>query len=225
VYQIRKKNKIKEQIEGKESASLFDMPTLDLVNTHDVQNYVVAGIDESEGENNMAIDDTVVGEAQLAAIPEALPVKSASLWSKRRAGDTDEDSLERATKLKAHRNEGDKLPDHLTLSFTDSCIQTNLGAVGILIGQNRGSIDASVASLRDSVQVNSCDRRTTILENEFLEFKQEGELDKIILNQLCGEIMEEVMYLGECTDDMLTAPGSKTSSKRERKILINKSKS
>jgi hypothetical protein len=113
------------------------------------------------------------------------------------------------------------------LSITDSFIQTNLGAVGILIGQNRGSIDASVVSLReaiDSVQVNSCDRRTTILENEFLEFKQE-ELDKIILNQLCGEIMEEVMYLGECTDDMLTAPGSKTSSKRERKILINKSKS
>jgi hypothetical protein len=72
--------------------------------------------------------------------------------------------------------------------------------------------------------VNSCDKRTIVLENEFLEFKQE-ELDKIILNQLCGEIMKEIMDLWECTDDMLIAPGSKTSSKRERKILINKSKS
>jgi hypothetical protein len=89
----------KEQIEGKEAASLFDMPTSDSVNTHDVQNYVVADIDESEGENNMAIDDMVVGEALLAAIPEASPAKSASPWSKCWAGDTDEDSLERATKL------------------------------------------------------------------------------------------------------------------------------
>jgi hypothetical protein len=45
--------------------------------------------------------------------------------------------------------------------------------------------------------VNSCDKRTIVLENEFLEFQEE--LDKIILNQLCGEIMEEVMDLGECT--------------------------
>jgi hypothetical protein len=208
VYQIRKN--IKEQIEGKEATSLFDMPTPDSVNTHDVQNYVVADIDESEGENNMAVDGTMVGEGQLAAIPEVSLAKSASQWSKCQAGDTVEDSLERATKLKAHRNEADKLPDHLTLSISDSCIQTNLGGVGILIGQDRGSIDALVASLReatDSVHVNSCDRRTIVLENEFLEFKQEEELDKIILNQLCGEIMEEVMDLGECTDDTLIAPG------------------
>jgi hypothetical protein len=156
VYQIRKN--IKEQIEGKEATSLFDMPTPDSVNTHDVQNYVVADIDESEGENNMAVDGTMVGEGQLATIPEASLAKSASQWSKCQAGDTVEDSLERATKLKAHRNEADKLPDHLTLSISDSCIQTNLGGVGILIGQDRGSIDALVASLReatDSVHVNS----------------------------------------------------------------------
>jgi hypothetical protein len=58
-----------------------------------------------------------------------------------------------------------------------------------------------------------------ILENELNDIEQEEDLDKILLNQLCGELMDEVMDLEECSDDVLTSPGSKTSKKRYKKQL------
>jgi hypothetical protein len=67
-----------------------------------------------------------------------------------------------------------------------------------------------------------CDKKMLILENELKDIEQEEDLDKKNLNQLCGEIMDEVMDLGECSDDMLTTLGSKTSKKRYKKKL-NKS--
>jgi hypothetical protein len=66
---------------------------------------VIHDMDESEGENNLVVDSSLVGE--LAAILDVSPAKSASRWSKRHAGDTDEDSVERATEIKSQRNEGD----------------------------------------------------------------------------------------------------------------------
>jgi hypothetical protein len=83
---------------------------------------------ESEGESN------TVGEAKLAAVPEASPAKSASRWSKKSAGDTDKNSLNRASKLKAQCNEGDNNPNPLSLNISNCCIQTNLSSVGIHLG-------------------------------------------------------------------------------------------
>jgi hypothetical protein len=85
-----------------------------------VENYVVKDIEESEGENNPVVDSSPVGE--LVAILEASPAKSASRWSKRRVGDTDEDSLERVIKIKTQCNEGDKQSDLLRFNISDSGI-------------------------------------------------------------------------------------------------------
>jgi hypothetical protein len=69
---------------------------------------------------------------------------------------------------------------------------------------------------------NVWDKKMLNLENELKDIEQEEDLDKILLNQLCGEIMDEVMDLEECSDDVLTNLGSKTSKKRYKKKL-NKS--
>jgi hypothetical protein len=42
-----------------------------------------------------------------------------------------------------------------------------------------------------------------VLENELKDFQQEEELDKILLNQLCSNLMEEVMDLEECNNNFL----------------------
>jgi hypothetical protein len=97
-----------------------------------VENFVVDDVDEYEGENNLAVENIPGRVEQLAAIPEASPAKSASCWSKCRARDTDEDSLECATKLKAQHNEGENIFD--PLNITDSYICSNLSCVGISIG-------------------------------------------------------------------------------------------
>jgi hypothetical protein len=60
-------------------------------NAQEVENCVIHDMDESEGENNLVVDSSLVGE--LAAIPDASLAKAASRWSKRRASDTSKDSI------------------------------------------------------------------------------------------------------------------------------------
>jgi hypothetical protein len=99
----------------------------------------------------------------------------------------------------------------------------HLGAVGITLGQDSCSIKASLTSLREAaIAVNTCtgDKKNRNLENELKELDQEEELDKILLSQLCGEIMEEVMDSGECNEDLLITPNSIPSSKKNSKKSI-----
>jgi hypothetical protein len=58
------------------------------------------------------------------------------------------------------------------------------------------------------------DKKMLILEKELKDIELVEDLDKMLLNQLCGEIMDKVMDLGECSDDLLTTPGSKSSKIR-----------
>jgi hypothetical protein len=55
-----------------------------------------------------------------------------------------------------------------------------------------------------------------VLENELKDFQQEEELDKFLLNQLCSDLMEEVIDLEECNDNLLITSGSKTSKKKDK---------
>jgi hypothetical protein len=172
---------------------------------------------ESEGESN------TVGEAELVAVPEASLAKLASRWSKRHAGDTDEDSLKRASKLKAQHNESDNNPDPLSLNISDSCIQTNLSSVGIHLGQDSVNTNASLQKFKGAASVRDgkilSDKKLLVLEHELKELEQEEKLDKLLLNQLCSEIMEEVMDSGECNNELLIA-----SSSRSRKKVSKNSK-
>jgi hypothetical protein len=159
----------------------------------------------------------LVGEVELAAIPEATPGNYAKRWSKRRVGDTEEDSLTRATKLKAQQNEGDKDTEPLNFNLFDLCIESNLYSVGISLGHGKCSINESISNLREvaapSVEGSDYDKKTVSMDKEMIYLEDDEELDKLLLNQLCCEITEEVMDLGDCKDDLLITSGSKTRKK------------
>jgi hypothetical protein len=212
------------------TVNIFDMPTPNSVNTSDMENYEIQDEEESSGENRLVGEvNNRVGEAELAAIPEATPGNSAKRWSKRRAGDTEEDSLTRATKLKAQRNEGDKDTDPLNFNLSDLCIESNLCSVGISLGHGKCSINESISKLREaaapSVEGSDYDKKTVSMDKELIDLEDDEELDKLLLNQLCCEIMEEVMDLGDCKDDLLITPGSKTRKKKYKHKKKTKSNS
>jgi hypothetical protein len=158
-------------------------------------------------------------EAELAAIPKrATPGER----SNRRAEMVHESSLERDERMKAARNldfKGKK--DHSQASFlllSNDMVLNNLGAVGIYLGQDQSSIDSSISKIKQlELERVQCDPKVDKLESLFdLEEKEEienEEVDKLILNSLCSEIMDEVMELASAhTKDCNTTLGSKTSS-------------
>ena len=59
-------------------------------------------------------------------------------------------------------------------------------------------------------------KKTNVLEKEEKELAEEEELDKFILNHLCGEIMEEIMDLGNDQVDLI-ASKTKLKSKKSKK--------
>jgi hypothetical protein len=74
----------------------------------------------------------------------------------------------------------------------------NLGAVGISLGHDQSSVAFSLNSLRqDELDRMSCIPKLNKVENIFdVEEKEEMEnekVDKLILNSLCSEIMDEVI--------------------------------
>ena len=66
------------------------------------------------------------------------------------------------------------------------------------------------------LELHVVDKKSNVVEKEEKELAEEEELDKFILNHLCGEIMEEVMDLGNDQVDLIaskTKPKSKKSKK------------
>jgi hypothetical protein len=188
-------------------------PNGNSVNTQDLVGYMIEDLEESEGEN------TSVTNAELGNIPEASLAKSGSRWSKCWAGDIDEDSLKHATKKKAQRNEGDIIPNILCFNLDDSTIQSNLDVLGISLGSDKDSVSKSITKLKVAVHNSSnnefCrNKKTIVLDEEEKNIEQEEEPDKLIINYLCTDIMEEVMDLGECKNDLLIVPGSTTRKRR-----------
>jgi hypothetical protein len=189
-------------------------PNDNSVNTQDLMGYMIEDPEESEGEN------TSVTNAELGNIPEASLAKSGSRRSKCRAGDTHEDFLKHATKKKAQRNEGDIIPDILCFNLDDSTIQSNLDVLGISLGSDKDSVSKSITKLKVAIHNSSnnefCRNKKTIVldDEEEKNIEQEEELDKLIINYLCSDIMEEVMDLGECKNDLLIVPGSTTRKRR-----------
>ena len=60
------------------------------------------------------------------------------------------------------------------------------------------------------------DKKTNVLEIEENELADEVELDKLILNHFCGDIMEEVMDLGNDQFDLIDSK-TKPKSKKNKK--------
>jgi hypothetical protein len=172
----------------------------------------------------------------MTAIPET---ESPGRRSKRRADMVDESSLERAERIKAARNldfnSGIGKPDyahHSFLQFSNDIVIRNLDdAVGINLGHDHSIIDTSISILRQVEQDRLvCKPKVDLIGDIFYiaekEEMENEEVDKLILNSLCSEIMDEVMDLGSSyPNGCNTTPRARSSStptdstkrKKERK--------
>jgi hypothetical protein len=56
-----------------------------------------------------------------------------------------------------------------------------------------------------------------VLDEELEDMEQEEKLDKLILQKLCSDTMEEVMDLGECNNDLLIVPCSTQKKGKAKK--------
>jgi hypothetical protein len=86
-------------------------------------------------------------------------------------------------------------------NFSKDDVISNLDAVGINLGHDYTTIDSSISNLRH-VKLDRlvCKPKVDLIEDIFdVEEEEEmgnEEVDKLILNSLCSEIMDEVMDLG-----------------------------
>jgi hypothetical protein len=140
----------------------------------------------------------------MAAIPEAM---THLRRSKRRADTADQSSLEQAEKIKAARNldptpkSNKSTPHNSLLQFINEQVVENLSAVGISLGNSTDSIGSTVACVKEiELQrlqtVVKEDKINSVFDKEEKEEQESEEIDKLILNSLCSEIMDKVVDLG-----------------------------
>jgi hypothetical protein len=87
------------------------------------------------------------------------------------------------------------------------------------LGNSVDSINSSVTHVElERLQcVAGNDKISEVFDKEEKEEMENEEIDKLILNSLCSEIMDEVMYLGNAyPSDGKVTPGQKPSSSRKK---------
>jgi hypothetical protein len=161
----------------------------------------------------------------MAAILEAeTPLRK----SKRRSESVDEHSLDRAERIKAARNldftaekGNNSKPLVSFVHFSNENVIDNLQSVGIVLGSSSDQITLSVEQIKEVelgriVDAGSKDIISEVFDKEKEELENE-EVDKLILNSLCCEIMDEVMDLGNAyPHDCNITPRQKPSSTSKR---------
>jgi hypothetical protein len=147
----------------------------------------------------------VDAQRELAAIPEA---DTPSRKSKRRAKSVDKHSLERAERMKASRNldldSGNGTNSKPNLSFihySKEHVIDNLSGVGISLGNNVEQLSSAVERIKEVelgriIEATKNDMTSDVFDKEEKEELEREEVDRLILNSLCCEIMDEVMDLG-----------------------------
>jgi hypothetical protein len=103
--------------------------------------------------------------------------------------------------------------------------------VGISLGSNSESISSSVACVKE-IEINRLqpviddDSISSFFDKEEKEEKEREEVDKLILNSLCNEMIEEVMDLGNAypLDCNATPRHKPSSSSKISKTSRNKAK-
>lgn len=166
---------------------------------------------------------------QMAAIPEAEQTSVAG--RKRRTSTTDEHSLARAERLKAERNGGNPIADPILSSdnifdIPFGSVVSNLEGIGISLGKENEEIIRSVQSMKNfektiadqSKNGNNIEGLVFDLEED----ESDEELDKIILYNLCGGIVEETMDGG--IDDVVCCQdlGQPSTIKKKKKFKRKK---
>lgn len=106
------------------------------------------------------------------------------------------------------------------MNFSDELIISNCSSIGISLGADITSVKGWIDDLKkvelDRLHVIHVVDKKKVLEKEEKELAEEEELDKFILNHLCGEIMEEVMDLRNDQVDRI-APKTKPKSKKNKR--------
>jgi len=174
------------------------------------------------GEGVETEDDTAMSKAEkLAAIPEASSAHNTPRRGKRRAETVDEHSQDRAEKLKALHNEGNKDVLLSYLNTAHNSIISNLSSIGFSLGNDKLSVHDAVISLRvdETIKVDDVlreDVKDRALEREEKEMAQEEELDRLILNHICSDIMDEVLD-GDAGGNLTASVSSQKSQEKKRK--------
>jgi hypothetical protein len=159
---------------------------------------------ELEAPGSKPVNPITEAQRALAAIPEAVtPLHT----RKRRADMADQHSLKHAERIKVAHNLDSTLklgnnatPQASFLQFSDANLVDHLTAVGISLGYTIGSINSSVAFAR-AVELERFEKTTkddkisSVFDKEEKEAMQDEEVDKLILNSLWCESMDEVMDL------------------------------
>jgi hypothetical protein len=124
---------------------------------------------------------------------------------------------------KALRNEGTIAePIHFSLA-DDTVAISNLDNIGISLGPDHLSSLASWASIKNSALggINegvSVDLKEKVIEKVEKETIEEEELDKLLLENICGEIMEEVMDLMSDFDVILPRGQNKKKDRKGKRV-------
>lgn len=196
---------------------------------------VACGSEVTMDVEDMGLPACLVTPESLAAIPEVQLGASATRSSKRRAMTADEDSLSRAARLKAGRNlqeqfvKGTK-PDSF-LYLNDEVIASGLNNLGVTLGLDSTSVSESIAYIKKIEQNrlledNQQDLKSRVFAQEEKEIAEEEEIDRVILNNLCSDIMDEVLDVGsEQIVLARTAHGRRKSSSTNRKSKNKKQSS
>jgi hypothetical protein len=166
---------------------------------------------------------------QLRELAAILEVESHSDKSKRWAQSGDEHSLDRVVRIKAARNldfskEKGNNPTSPTsfIHYLDEQVVHNLSAVGASLSSNDNIVASSVSLIKEIELgrlegVSNGDIISDIFDREEKEEMENEKVDKLILNSLCCEIMDEVMNLGNAyPKDCKITPKPKPSSSGEK---------
>jgi hypothetical protein len=104
------------------------------------------------------------------------------------------------------------------LHFSDDLVVGNLKVVGVSLGSNSYSVLAAVSRVKEveleRLQgLNTTDFISEVFDKEEKEEVDNQEIDKLLLNSLCCDIMDDVMDLGNAypSDGKIT-PRQKPSS-------------
>ena len=149
----------------------------------------------------------------------------------------DQDSTERAAKLKACKNleepnNSGNILNASFLSFSNDEVAHNISKVGVLLGSNDTSVSKSIRNLEhvERSRLHVLPKQKELhASSEQLDYNltdSADELDLLAINQLCGEVAEGTSE-GEAIDlcDLQVVPQkNKSSSKKKKKLCKRKSK-
>jgi hypothetical protein len=137
--------------------------------------------------------------------------------SKRRASESDVEVARQAERIKALRNEGNLDLTSASISFDNVPFGDNLENPGIMVGVDANS---AIVELRKSFKAETGgsvtkDKKIEVLDVEEKQLADEEKIDRLLLQNICGEILDEVMDFGG--DDFVIPTNHITKNRSHKK--------